>query len=132
MRKSILKEEDPGIDLTSFIDVVFILLVFVMLAVSFRKEIRSIPLELPKVGQGQDPKGERIEFVLLQDGNYRIGEETIPKNILEEKLKQGLVKGKEVRFFADKTANYEEIVRTLDLLGRSGADSLELAVQGKK
>ncbi|TGM13466.1 biopolymer transporter ExbD [Leptospira selangorensis] len=132
MRKSILKEEDPGIDLTSFIDVVFILLVFVMLAVSFRKEIRSIPLELPKVGQGEDPKGERVEFALLQDGSYRIGEEKVQKAVLEEKLRQGLVKEKEVRFFADKTANYEEIVKLLDLLTRSGASSLELAVQGQK
>ncbi|MGJ4747919.1 ExbD/TolR family protein [Leptospira sp. SA-E8] len=132
MRKSILKEEDPGIDLTSFIDVVFILLVFVMLAVSFRKEIRSIPLELPKVGQGEDPKGERVEFALLPDGSYRIGEEKVQKSVLEEKLKQGLVKEKEVRFFADKTANYEEIVKVLDLLSKSGASSLELAVQGQK
>ncbi|TGK41316.1 ExbD/TolR family protein [Leptospira andrefontaineae] len=132
MRKSILKEEDQGIDLTSFIDVVFILLVFVMLAVSFRKEIRSIPLELPKVGQGEDPKGERVEFALLPDGSYRIGDQKVQKAGLEEKLKQGLVKEKEVRFFADKTANYEDIVKVLDLLSRSGASSLELAVQGQK
>lgn len=132
MRKSILKEEDQGIDLTSFIDVVFILLVFVMLAVSFRKEIRSIPLELPKVGQGGDPKGDRVEFALLPDGSYRIGDQKVQKVVLEEKLKQGLVKEKEVRFFADKTANYEDIVKVLDLLSRSGASSLELAVQGQK
>ncbi|TGK01872.1 biopolymer transporter ExbD [Leptospira langatensis] len=132
MRKSLLKDEDVGIDLTSFIDVVFILLIFVMLAVSFRKEIRSIPLELPKIGQGEDPKGERVEFALLGEGQFSLNGERFDKAGIESKLRSGFVKGKEVRFFAGESASYGETVRTLDLLRRSGTSSLELAVQGAK
>ncbi|TGK03961.1 biopolymer transporter ExbD [Leptospira semungkisensis] len=132
MRKSLLKEEETGIDLTSFIDVVFILLIFVMLAVSFRKEIRSIPLELPKIGQGEDPKGERIEFGMLGEGRFSLNGERLDRQALEAKLHSGFVNGKEVRFFAGESANYGETVRALDLLRRSGTSSLELAVQGTK
>ncbi|EPG65981.1 ExbD/TolR family protein [Leptospira wolffii] len=132
MKKSFLEDEDIGVDLTSFIDVVFILLIFVMLAVSFRKEIRSIPLELPKIGQGEDPKGERIEIGLLPDGNFDIAGERMDRKVLISRLESGLVREKEVRFFAGESANYGEIVRTLDLLKRSGTSSLELAVQEGK
>lgn len=132
MRKSFLEEEDVGIDLTSFIDVVFILLIFVMLAVSFRKEIRSIPLELPKIGQGEDPKGERVEIAILPDGSFIVSGEKMDRKTFDLRLQTGIVSGKEIRFFAQETANYGEIVRTLDLLRRSGTSSLELAVQSGK
>ncbi len=128
MRKSLLKDQEIDMDLTSFIDVVFILLVFVMLAVSFRKEIRSIPLELPKVGQGEDPKGERIEIAALSSGEFSIGNEKLDRKTFETRLRSGFLKGKDIRFFADQTADYGEIVRILDLFGKSGASSLELAV----
>ncbi|EPG72795.1 transport energizing protein, ExbD/TolR family [Leptospira fainei serovar Hurstbridge str. BUT 6] len=132
MRKSILREEEGAIDLTSFIDVVFILLVFVMLAVSFRKEIRSIPLDLPQVGKGEDPKGERIEIALLPNGTFLWNGANMDRRNLEKELGNGNLKGKEVRFFADESADYGEVVKILDLVRRSGIDSLELAVKGSR
>ncbi|PJZ70642.1 biopolymer transporter ExbD [Leptospira perolatii] len=129
MRKSLLREEDNNMDLTSFMDVVFILLIFVMLAVSFRKEIRALPLELPKVGEGEDPKGEKMELVLLPEGQFQVNGKNMDSNSLENLFASGAMKGKEIRLFADEKTDYGLIVRTLEDLRKAKADSLELAVR---
>ncbi|TGK08913.1 biopolymer transporter ExbD [Leptospira fletcheri] len=132
MKRSVLREDEESFDLTSFIDVVFILLIFVMLSVSFRKEIRSIPLNLPSVGNGEDPKGERIEIVLLPDGSFRWNGSELDRSTLESRLAAEELRGKEVRFFADENAGYGVAVRSLDLLRKAGVGSLELAVRKPK
>ncbi|TGK20006.1 biopolymer transporter ExbD [Leptospira fluminis] len=132
MKRSVLREDEESFDLTSFIDVVFILLIFVMLSVSFRKEIRSIPLNLPSVGNGDDPKGERIEIVLLPGGSFLWSGSELDRSDLEGKLAAGGLRGKEVRFFADESADYGVAVRILDLLRKAGVGSLELAVRKTK
>lgn len=57
--------------MTSMLDVVFILLIFVMVAMSFQKEVHSLPVVLPKAKVETGGSGTKKEIFLLKSGNIR-------------------------------------------------------------
>ena len=60
------RDDEP--DLTPLIDMVFILLIFFILAASFA--VRGIDLDLPPAHSGQALSGRVVEIRLLRDGSF--------------------------------------------------------------
>lgn len=102
------------ISLTPLIDVVFILLVFFMLASSFEKH-RSVELIPPKETSGKRSKtdGEQVIVTLMGQDQFKVGEKTYDLDalhgLLDEHRKDKIL----IKTGAD--ARLQDMVRVLDL-----------------
>lgn len=81
---------DDGPDLTPLIDVVFILLIFFILAASFA--VRGIDLDLPPAHSGQSLSGRVVEIRLLTDGSFLCDGVPVARSDIRAKV-QEVVRG---------------------------------------
>ena len=83
-------KQDNEIDLTSLIDVVFLIIIFFMVASTFEKKEELFNITLPKADNAasQELKKDANMILLTKDGEYINGktEEIIPKKELGKKL----------------------------------------------
>ncbi|RHX83453.1 ExbD/TolR family protein [Leptospira stimsonii] len=128
-RKSLLDGEDSPLDMTSMLDVVFILLIFAMVAMSFQKEVHSLPVRLPKSNAEAGGVSSKKEIYLLKEGILRYE----GKDFSKEEWKQ-IVSKEEFResvlwVYGDEEADYGRFVFIVDSLKNAGLKELHLAVK---
>ncbi|MCG6864738.1 MAG: biopolymer transporter ExbD, partial [Thiogranum sp.] len=69
--------EEPEVNLTPLIDVVFILLIFFMVSTTFQKE-SQIKIELPEAsGEPVEDRKELLEIVIDAEGRYFIDQQQV-------------------------------------------------------
>jgi biopolymer transport protein ExbD len=122
------RRRPAGIRLTPLIDVVFILLVFFMLASSFM-DWRGFDLGLPPAEAKPDPDTRPIVVRVLADGGYRLGGADIEAGALVERERRArgdVVELPVVVRAADK-APVQATVRALDRLHAGGIEAAALA-----
>lgn len=126
------RSDEPDVNLTPLIDVVFILLLFFMVSTTFQRE-SEINVELPEASA--DPVEERdelLELVIDAQGHYFIGEQQVVNTELET-LKQAIQKflGERselpVVIRADRQTPYESVVRAMDATAQLGLVQMSLA-----
>ena len=67
--------DEPEVNLTPLIDVVFLLLIFFMVSTTFEHQSR-IQVELPEASaEPTTPEDESLEIIVDAQGRYFIGEE---------------------------------------------------------
>ena len=117
-----------GIRLTPLIDVVFILLVFFMLASSFM-DWRGFDLGLPSAEAKPDPDTPPIVVRVLADGGYRLGGADIKAGALVERVRRarGDAGERPVLVRAADKAPVQATVRALDRLHAGGIEAAALA-----
>lgn len=117
---------DVSIDLTSLIDVVFMLLIFFMVSTTFERGA-EIGIELPEASAKAPPPDERavIEILIDEKGRYFIdGQELI--NTQVETLKRALGKAAQERsdphiiLSADRQAPMQAVVTAMDAARQMG------------
>jgi biopolymer transport protein ExbD len=126
------RTDDPEVNLTPLIDVVFILLIFFMVSTTFQKE-SQIKIELPQAtGEPAEDRKELVEIVIDADGHYFIDQQQVVNTELET-LKRAIQKymGKQtelpVVIRADHLTPYESVVRAMDASAQLGLVKMSLA-----
>jgi biopolymer transport protein ExbD len=124
--------EDPEVNLTPLIDVVFILLIFFMVSTTFQRE-SEIKIELPEAsGEPVEERKELLEIVIDANGRYFIDEEQVVNTELAT-LKKAIQKflGEQrdlpVVIRADRTTPYEAVIRAMDATAQLGLLNMSLA-----
>jgi biopolymer transport protein ExbD len=124
--------DEPEVNLTPLIDVVFILLIFFMVSTTFQRE-SEIKIELPEASaDAVEQDREVLEIVIDPQGHYFIEDQQVVNTELET-LKQAIRKfmgeRKElpVVIRADRTTPYEAVVRAMDATAQLGLVHLSLA-----
>lgn len=126
------RSDEPDVNLTPLIDVVFILLLFFMVSTTFQRE-SEINIELPEASA--DPVEERedtLEIVIDAQGHYFIDEQQVVNTELET-LKQVIQKflgdrtELPVVIRADRQTPYESVVRAMDATAQLGLVQMSLA-----
>jgi len=122
------RRRPAGIRLTPLIDVVFILLVFFMLASSFM-DWRGFDLGLPPAEAKPDPDTRPIVVRVLADGGYRLGGADIEAGALVERVRRarGDAGERPVVVRAADKAPVQATVRALDRLHGGGIEAAALA-----
>jgi len=124
--------DEPEVNLTPLIDVVFILLIFFMVSTTFQKE-SEIKIELPEAGA--DPVEEKkdvLELVIDAEGRYFIEQQQVVNTELDT-LKKAISKflGERtsipVVIRADRQTPYESVVRAMDATSQLGLVQMSLA-----
>ncbi len=124
---SCTQEEEP--DLTPLTDMVFILLIFFILAASF--SVRGMDLDLPSAQSGQALSGRVVELRLSQDGSFFVDGVPVKRSDMHFKL-QELVrefKAKPGQFVlkAHPLAPCEALVFIVDEVRMQGGEKLLIA-----
>jgi len=126
------RSDEPDVNLTPLIDVVFILLLFFMVSTTFQRE-SEINIELPEASaEPAEEREDTLELVIDAEGHYFIDEQQVVNTELET-LKQAIQKflGERseipVVIRADRQTPYESVVRAMDATAQLGLVKMSLA-----
>lgn len=124
------------LDMTPLIDVVFLLLIFFMVATSVKDASSSINIELPKSSSGEKLERKIIEVKIDKDRKIylieKVGKEVKSEVLSLQEFKEKLPKviesssEKDVLISGNKDIEYQYLVGVLDIVKKSGATSLDL------
>ncbi len=126
--------KEDHIDVTNFIDVLLLLLIFFMLATTMTKE-GHLKLELPQaVGSDDTPKVTRIEVVVDQKGGYAVNGQALVNNqpdTLLRAIEKLAISDKKTPFVVTADANvpYQAVVTVMEAAGKTGFANLQLTTQ---
>ena len=128
------QREEPRIDLTPMVDVVFLLLIFFMISTTF-VESPGISIKLPESSsQTIDREPKEIKVYLSQEGDIYSGEKKISiddfKSLLFEH--QADAKQTTVLLLADQDSRHGKVVILMDLARDAGLTKLAIATEQRK
>lgn len=127
--------EEPRIDITPLIDVVFLLLIFFMVTTTFQQETR-LKVDLPEAVSGAPSvRQERIVLEVSAEGGYRLQGEAVAttRDALRAALAAlGPAGDRPLVLQADGKAPHDAVVRAMDAARLSGFDKLSIAAQSAR
>jgi len=125
-------EDEPEVNLTPLIDVVFLLLIFFMVSTTFEQQSR-IQIELPEATPTPaETEDESLEIVIDAQGRYFIGEQQVVNSELKT-LKSAISKAVEGRepltviIRADASTPHQAVITALDATSQLGLTQISLA-----
>jgi biopolymer transport protein ExbD len=125
-------EDEPDINLTPLIDVVFLLLIFFMVSTTFEHQSR-IKIELPEATAEQTVQEEdTLEIIIDAQGRYFINEQQVINTELKT-LKTAISKAvgerapMPVTIRADASTPHQAVIRALDATSQLGLTRISLA-----
>ena len=126
--------EDPAINLTPLIDVVFLLLIFFMVTTTFTRDTR-LTVNLPEADAAPaEAQPDQIEVVVSQAGRFSINDQLLPDNqraTVQARLLQvsGGDRSVPVILIADAEATHQAVVTAMDAIGQAGFSRLSIATR---
>ncbi len=124
-------EGGEDLPLTSMLDAVFILLIFLMIAVNFQES--ALTLDLPEVAEAPGT-GDDVYATVLVDAEERIfvsGGGLQLREVQDAELRN-VAEGwsrRAIRLEADAAANFAAVVRVFDALRSAGVERLRIGVR---
>ena len=136
MRISLDADEEPEIGLIALIDCIFFLLMFFMVATSFKQPVgekpqKELPVTLPtaqmsldRVGAGAPPLTIGVDKI----GKLYLDVSGVSVQGLHDRLKQEAASnpGRPIRIDGDEMARYQDIVHVLDLCQFDGFTKISM------
>ena len=125
-------QDEPEINLTPLIDVVFLLLIFFMVSTTFEHQSR-IQIELPEAtAEPASTEDESLEIVIDSQGRYFIGDSQVVNSELKTlKTAIGKALGRTIELpviiRADANTPHQAVVRALDATSQLGLTRISLA-----
>ncbi len=133
MNLSTRPREEPEVNLTSLIDVVFLLLIFFMVSTSFVKE-SQLSIRLPEADTEPQAVDEarRVEIAITASGTYLVnGRELINNSAQTLRRAINEVSGGDttlpVTIVADADTRHQAVVTAMDVAGRMGFVKINIA-----
>ena len=126
--------DEPSINLTPLIDVVFLLLIFFMVTTTFTRETH-LHVNLPEAeAETQPTQSERLEIVVSRDGSFALNGQTLVNGKTETLLRGLELESKgnltlPVIIVADSEATHQSVVTAMDAIGQAGFARLSIATQ---
>jgi biopolymer transport protein ExbD len=124
--------DEPEVNLTPLIDVVFLLLIFFMVSTTFEHQSR-IQIELPEAtAEATRPEDESLEIIIDAQGRFFIGDEQVVNTELKT-LKGAISKtvgereGIPVIIRADAKTPHQAVITALDATSQLGLTRISLA-----
>lgn len=132
MNFSTQNEHTSRLNLTSLIDVVFLLLIFFMVSTTFEKQTK-LKIELPEASQEvSSPEAQNLTISINANGIFYINDNELRSQEASE-LQQKVLKvvgerrDMKVLIKADANASHKYVVTALDVLGQLGFEGISIA-----
>ncbi|MDH5436693.1 MAG: biopolymer transporter ExbD [Gammaproteobacteria bacterium] len=134
LRNNDRKEREPEVNLTSLIDVVFLLLIFFMVSTTFTRE-SDITIDLPQSSNKQMTDDIKpLELVIDQRGLYFINDKKVTSSsadMLKRALKKvtGDMKDPRLVIRADGKAPHQSVITAMDAARQMGIVKITFATR---
>lgn len=111
----------PVLNITSLIDVLFLLLIFLMVSSTFL-EHPAIELELPQASTSEPVKVDSLRLAIPEDGRLILEGEEVEPAALRARLREAAGENPELLLIleADRGADYGRVVEALDAAREAG------------
>ena len=123
-------EEDGelALNLTSMTDIVFLMLVFFMLATTFVDPEQALGLELPPAGSSSAAPPRELVIHVLEDGSLVLEGQVLDRAALRERLAETgrSAPATPVTIRGHRRARHEAIVGVMDACGAAGLSNLSV------
>ena len=121
-------EEEFVLNLTSMSDIVFLMLIFFMLATTYVDPEHALGVELPHASSASTGPPEELVINVLEDGTYVLGGEIVTRATLEQTLADTARTAPEtpVTIRGHRLAHHEAIVTVMDACGLAGLHNLSI------
>ena len=116
--------------MSSLLDIIFILLVFSMLSMSFQEEFESLEINLPQgEGSTQKFKENPVRIYIKENGEVYFQNQKVTWKELESSLAK--LENKQILFQIgiEKKVYYEEFIKLNILLKKFGIQKIQLLIQ---
>jgi biopolymer transport protein ExbD len=130
LRRSKRSSRSVFVNVTSFIDVLFVLLLFFMVSTTFVNQ-PAMNLDLPKAVHSQGTRQPGIIVYVDQNGSVHVNDEQVDDALLEQVLISRLAtsEDKSVVLKADSRVSHGTVVHILDIIKGAGVLKLTIATQ---
>ncbi|HWK52936.1 MAG TPA: biopolymer transporter ExbD, partial [Hyphomicrobiales bacterium] len=125
---------EVGIDLTSLIDVVFLLLLFFVVTTTFIRD-SNLLINLPEAGGGvSNDEPLRIEVLVASDGSYSVNGQVLAQGNVQMLMQAvAAIAGGDtdlpVTITADAEATHQSVVTAMDAVAQLGIKRLNIATR---
>jgi biopolymer transport protein ExbD len=128
------RREEPKVDLTSMVDVVFLLLIFFMISTTFVAS-PGLTIKLPESGAKRsvtEPK--EVKVYLSAAGEIALGDQPVTLAELRQRLQEYGAKGAAMTFvlYADAQSRHGKVVELMDAARAAGFGKLAIATEPKE
>ncbi len=131
------RREAPRVDITSLVDVVFLLIIFLLVSTTFKKKEHAFEIHLPKAGVDVVVAEQDVAYIYVaRQGGFafldpRQGSEPVEMDTAEalvERVKAYLKEGAglPIRIRGEENTPYQRIIQAVELARRGGADDVQL------
>ena len=126
------KRRRVTINITSLIDVLFLLLIFFMVSSTFL-ERPGMKLDLPKAAQKESVRMEGYTLFSTRDDKLYLNDESVQIGELESKLRKIApeIEGEGIVLQADEQVRYGLVVEVMDIIKQSGIKKIIVATEIK-
>ncbi len=125
------RREEPKVDLTPMVDVVFLLLIFFMISTTF-VETSGISIKLPEsTSQIVEKEPEEVKIYLSRDGRVFLKDDELTPEELRSRLAEygAAIKNMTFLLLADKEALHGRVVQLMDIAKEAGFAKLAIATE---
>lgn len=125
--------EEPTLNLTPMIDIVFLLIIFFMVGTKFTEIEQELEVSIPEVAGGATVVTETQQCVIavFHDGRVSVDEDVMEIHELEQNLNQRLSGGAELHVIirGDAEGAFQNIANVLSACRRAGVNDLGISVR---
>ncbi len=116
------------INITSLIDVIFMLLLFFVISTTFLDQ-QSMKLELPASRTADSKETQAYTLFIAEDGVLRLNDQQVSFEDLSESLKAVVPKMTDgaLSLFADRKVQHGQVVKAMDAARQAGVKKLMIA-----
>lgn len=128
-----LNKSELDLNLAPMIDVVFLLLIFFIVASTLNIREVKTTINLPDTETVEKRRETEIAIVITEEGKIYLGEKEVSinnlRNFLEVRLKHS--SRRDVSIYADKKVAFQQVVRVMDVVKKLKVDNLSFALRNK-
>ncbi len=134
------KKRAAQVEITSLVDVVFLLLIFLLVSTTFKKPTHAFSVPLPRAGTAQVVVERDVPVLFVnEDGNISFldakapeeAKKTLNEQELERRLQDFLSQNPEgsVRIRAEKDTSIQFVIKTMDVAKKVGIPKVLLETE---
>lgn len=127
--KKLRRNRETPLDMSSLMDIIFILLIFVMMSVSFAKNFKQLEIDLPKSKTGNSELSPDIQISVKLHEKFYLDEKEISQEELTQFATQGKFSDKVVSVNVEKKVPYESFILLIDILKKAKIKKLNLGTE---
>ncbi len=121
------------INITSLIDVMFLLLIFFMVTSTFLDQ-PGMKLELPSAESAEVARVEKLVLYISSDDEVIFNDQSIALDDLEETMRAALseIEDRTLVLNADKAVQHGTVIRVMDIAKKLGLERLVIGIKMKE